>query len=86
MPPVVLSPYHEATDVTTGTCTRVVLYKKNEKTPIGELSQKGAGNGRAKSIRTAGSTCRTSSSAPSGDSFQSVLCELIVKSKYVDLC
>ena len=35
MLPVVRSPYHEATDVTTGTGTRAI----DENTPIGELSQ-----------------------------------------------
>ena len=46
MLPVVRSPYHEATDVTTGTGTRAI----DENTPIGELSQKSADNGRAADI------------------------------------
>ena len=42
MLPVVRSPYHEATDVTTGTGTRAI----DDTTPIGELAQKGTDNGR----------------------------------------
>ena len=42
MLPVVLAPYHEPEDVATGTGTRAT----DNTTPVGELAEKGADNGR----------------------------------------